>query len=89
MAAHIDISMTMAAQWTAQCVKSFILQSMSLLREEGGREKSSLCFAILLLARILLTTTMAVTGQTMTGVQCTLTLHTPVSRGQVTTGEAR
>ena len=58
-------------------------------REGGRREKSSLCFAIRLLARILLTTTMAVTGQTMTGVQCTLTLHTPVSRAQVTTGEAR
>ena len=34
--------MTMAAQWTAQCVKSFILQSMSLLRERGG-ERNLLC----------------------------------------------
>lgn len=70
------------------CQEFYIAVNVTSERERG-REKSSLCFAILLLARILLTTTMAVTGQTMTGVQCTLTLHTPVSRGQVTTGEAR
>ena len=68
---HIDISMTMAAH----CVKSFTLQSMSLLRGE----KSSLCFAIQLMAGILLTTTVTVTGGIMAGDQCTL--HTPVTPG--------
>ena len=65
---HIDISMTMAAH----CVKSFTLQSMSLLRGE----KSSLCFAIQLMAGILLTTTVTVTGGTMvTSAHSTHLLH--------------
>ena len=70
------------------CQEFYIAVNVTSERGGGAREIFSV-LAILLLARILLTTTMAVTGQTTTGVQCTLTLHTPVSRGQVTTGEAR